>query len=179
MYPTLEYFEYNKSAMGDGISLHTKLTLLGNDMIVGSANLDVRSYFMDTNNAIFIRNAYDLNREYTQYIDRLTSDPKTTISKTNYFSTLSDDRIQAENREILKISLARWDKKGRINDKRQNWILEEFTELGKRISGDTQTLLDFRRIIDNAQYEDPHAVSETEKELNETANRFDDFFKLL
>lgn len=179
MYPELDYFEYNKAAAGDGLSLHTKLTLIGNDLIVGSANADTRSYFMDTNNAILIRNAQELNRDYSNYIDRLIKDSKLTKSMVKYFSSLTDEKIQDENEMILKEFLQRWDKKGRLQQKHQARILKDFNQLGQRISGDTRKILDYRRLLENAQFENNSIVSEVEKELNDTSNRFDDLFKLL
>lgn len=179
LYPQLEYFEYNKSHVGNGISLHTKLTLLGEDLIVGSANADARSYFMDTNNALLIRGANQLNQDYRDYIDREIGDPQVTTAMHHYFASLTLDRINQENIAILQGALARWDKKGRINKDMQTRILKEFSELGARITKDTQTILDYRRRIENARFENQGFVTEVEKELNETANRFDDFVKLL
>lgn len=179
MFPTLEYYEYLKQDAGQGISLHTKLTLLGNDLIVGSANADTRSYAMDTNNAALIRNAHDMNKEYASYVDRLLADQKTTVNMSGYFTKLDENQIHAENIQILQAALARWDKKGRVKEKHQKRILDEVSGIGARISGDTRKILDFRRLVENGKYNDPQAISDVEKELNETANRFDDFFKLL
>lgn len=69
-FPKLKYYEYQK---GSDLpeSLHTKTTLIGNDLIVGSANVDVRSYYMDSNNAVLIRNAFHLNRQYEAFVNKL------------------------------------------------------------------------------------------------------------
>lgn len=179
LFPKLEYFEYNKAHVGNGISLHTKLTLLDDDLIVGSANADTRSYAMDTNNALLIRGARQLNEEYRQYVDREIGEQKVTTSMVPYFSSLTFDRINQENAAVLEVALARWDKKGRVKEKHKKRIVIEVADLGSRITRDTQAILDYRRAVDNARFEDRNAVSEIEKELNETANRFDDVFKLL
>lgn len=84
-----EYFEYVKppgAKDSQVLSLHTKLTVLGDDMILGSANSDVRSYYMDTNNGIFIRNAHDMIAQYLKYIDSQTSNRKLTRDMTKQFS---------------------------------------------------------------------------------------------
>lgn len=84
-----EYFEYVKPAGAKDsqvLSLHTKLTVLGDDMILGSANSDVRSYYMDTNNGIFIRNASDMIAQYLKYIDTQTSNRTLTRDMTKQFS---------------------------------------------------------------------------------------------
>lgn len=58
-------YEYQKPSQGKVKSLHTKLAVLGDsDMIIGSANLDIRSYMMDTNNGIYISNAPNLVKTY-------------------------------------------------------------------------------------------------------------------
>lgn len=67
---SLKYYEYTKP-VGQGQSLHTKLSVLGEDMIVGSANADVRSYYMDANTGVYIHNAPELTADYGKYIDRL------------------------------------------------------------------------------------------------------------
>jgi phosphatidylserine/phosphatidylglycerophosphate/cardiolipin synthase-like enzyme len=64
------YYEYAKTA-GQTQSLHTKLSVLGDDMIVGSANADVRSYYMDANNGVYIHNGHGLVADYTKFIDSL------------------------------------------------------------------------------------------------------------
>jgi putative cardiolipin synthase len=68
----LEYYEYVENyAPVVGRSLHSKNTVLGDDIIIGSANADVRSYHMDTNNGVFIRGAKNLVKDYIAHIDEL------------------------------------------------------------------------------------------------------------
>jgi len=71
----VEYYEYKK---GEKQSLHTKITLMGEDIIVGSANADVRSYAMDANNGVLIRNAPKLIQEYSRYMEALLHDSNRT-----------------------------------------------------------------------------------------------------
>lgn len=74
----LEYMETYDPVMGR--SLHTKISVLGEDMIIGSANADVRSYAMDTNNGVFIRGAKDLVKDYMAYIDDLGNSQSQNLS---------------------------------------------------------------------------------------------------
>ncbi|HRD68061.1 MAG TPA: hypothetical protein PKY50_18140 [Candidatus Competibacter sp.] len=70
-----EYYEYRP---GKGIttpSLHTKVTLLGDDVLVGSANADVRSFMMDSNNTLFVRGADQFRQEYANHVQGILSDP--------------------------------------------------------------------------------------------------------
>jgi phosphatidylserine/phosphatidylglycerophosphate/cardiolipin synthase-like enzyme len=86
-------------------SLHTKVSVLGGDMIVGSANADIRSYMMDSNNAIFIRNAPDLVGRYTRFIDSLLNDKARVNNVTNYFLVTDRSQILAEDRETFRHEL--------------------------------------------------------------------------
>ncbi len=178
LFPTLEYYEY-LAETGVGVSLHTKLTVLGDDVLIGSANADTRSYFMDTNNGVFVRNAREFNSAYLKFVDDLIADTAKTRSMTKYFTDLSQGRIDQENTMILEGMLARWDKKGRAKEKHKTMVLNLLNGLGTRLANDTRKILDFREHVQNAQFENAKAVSELETELNKTANAMDDLFKLL
>lgn len=65
--------EYKRQSHGDERSLHSKVSLLGNDLIVGSANMDIRSYAMDTNNGVYIENAKDLAKDYRDFVNTIIS----------------------------------------------------------------------------------------------------------
>lgn len=68
----LEYYEYKRE---EGIgSLHSKVSILGDKAIIGSANGDVRSFMMDSNNALFVENAPQFIREYGDYMERMIAD---------------------------------------------------------------------------------------------------------
>ena len=77
-----KYYEYDAAELNkiagattgkkDGnLSLHTKLSVLGQDIIVGSANADIRSYAMDTNNATLIVGAKDLVTNYKAWLKNI------------------------------------------------------------------------------------------------------------
>lgn len=180
-YPQLEYFEYKASSMGTGISLHTKLAVFGNDVFVGSANLDVRSYFMDTNNGVLIRNAMDLRKDYLKFIDNIITAKDQTDELTHKYSTYTEDRVVQENKAILAAMLQRWDKKGRVNSEKQQVILNSIDGLGTRVSFATFNLLTYRggedftdMFNENEKYD-----SETKKSLRRISNEFNDLFKVL
>ncbi len=78
MYPpaNIRYFELqapSEAAARRGVpsqSLHTKMFIFDREsMIVGSANADVRSYYMDTNNAVELRNVPQYNTDYLASVD--------------------------------------------------------------------------------------------------------------
>lgn len=178
-FPTLEYFEYNASAVGSGISLHTKLSMLGDDMIIGSANADARSYYMDTNNAVYIRNAHDLTRDYSKFIDVITGDSKKSTEWTQTYASYTDEKIQLENKFILAQMLKRWDKKGRVDEKKKAEILAIIERMGEKVTNATYRMLNFRGDFQKAQMSEGGGGSNLEMELNKIANDFDDLFKVL
>jgi phosphatidylserine/phosphatidylglycerophosphate/cardiolipin synthase-like enzyme len=69
------YYEYLRPDPARVISLHTKVSVLGDDVFVGSANADVRSYMMDSNNGMFVRGAPGFVAEYVGHLDGLMRDP--------------------------------------------------------------------------------------------------------
>ena len=68
-----QYYEYLKQGdrTSSTISLHSKVDIFGPDIFVGSANADARSYLMDSNNGIFIRNAPVFRKAYLEWLDHL------------------------------------------------------------------------------------------------------------
>lgn len=201
--PKMDYFEYNASAVGAGVSLHTKLSLLGDDMIIGSANADTRSYAMDTNNAVFIRNAFDLNKNYNRYINALISDKARTTELGPQLAQLTDEQIKTENDYILGAMLCRWDKKAkncpasletpfratqieseRFPQSRVKDMLETIDRTGQKVSYTTYRILNFRGEFDeNGHFSgreyNQGADQRLERELNKISNEFDDLFKVL
>lgn len=65
---TLKVLEMKKVPSQTTYSLHTKASIFGNDLIIGSANADIRSYHMDSNNALFVRNAPELVANYKKWV---------------------------------------------------------------------------------------------------------------
>lgn len=70
-----EYYEYRPGKGKNTLSLHSKVALLGDDVLIGSANADVRSFMMDSNNALFVRGADRFRQEYADYVQGILSDP--------------------------------------------------------------------------------------------------------
>ncbi|MGF1644566.1 MAG: hypothetical protein ACFCUJ_13060 [Thiotrichales bacterium] len=107
-----EYYEYvppvGATAGQATESLHSKVAILGDDLLVGSANADLRSYLMDSNNAMFIRNAPNLLNGYQRWVDGLLADPRRTRNQTDFFVTTSHEQIVTEDRQALRAIVARY-----------------------------------------------------------------------
>ena len=119
MSPQIEYYEYQAPSADESCvrqkgtsvrheSLHTKVSLFGDDIVVGSANGDIRSYMMDSNNAMFIRNAPHLALQYRTYIDNLLKDDSKLRNRTGYFASKSHDEMIQEDVKEMECSIQKY-----------------------------------------------------------------------
>lgn len=106
-------------------SLHTKLNIIGNDVILGSANADVRSYYMDTNNGFFFRGAREFVRDYQAHVARLIADR-------NQVGDLSQELLRKSTADLINEDLLairalvqKYDKQGRITPERLELINQQ------------------------------------------------------
>lgn len=100
------YYEYEPPREGRGMSLHSKVSVFGDDIAIGSANADVRSFMMDSNNVMFIRGAGELVKNYLAFVRQILEDPQRARKLNDYFiSTRRDVMVQedlATFRQIMK-----------------------------------------------------------------------------
>lgn len=138
-----EYFEYLKESAGSGLSLHTKASVLGDDMIIGSANADVRSYYMDTNNGFFIRGAKELTASYISFIDNITADRKKTRDLTSYFGNraLTVDNIYADDAKMLEQLMAKTELTKNLNPEIKAKVFKAFRSIVGFVSDATIKIL--------------------------------------
>jgi phosphatidylserine/phosphatidylglycerophosphate/cardiolipin synthase-like enzyme len=103
----VRFFEYKKPA-GPVLSLHSKVSVFGDDLMVGSANTDVRSYMMDSNNALFVRGAPKLRDAYLRHFSEVMADGARSRDLTDYFASVSRDAIKAEDQARFRELLAKY-----------------------------------------------------------------------
>ncbi len=106
-------------------SLHSKLNIIGNDVILGSANADVRSYYMDTNNAFFFRGATDFVRDYQAYVARLMADRNKVGDLSQQLLRQSRQDLIREDLQAIRALVQRYDKQGRITPERLELINQQ------------------------------------------------------
>jgi len=99
---SFRYFEIQLAPGPIKYSLHSKVWVLGDDLVVGSANADIRSYMMDANNAMLIRNAPGMMQQYTTMIDQMLADPTFVENLTDYYSTTSRDQVVQEDLQSFR-----------------------------------------------------------------------------
>jgi phosphatidylserine/phosphatidylglycerophosphate/cardiolipin synthase-like enzyme len=104
-------FEYYEMARPPGTplrTLHSKVWVLGDEIFVGSANADLRSFMMDSNNGILIRNAPDLVARYEAMVDGLVEDTVYFRNATGTFGPSARAAFAAEDAETLRKGAARF-----------------------------------------------------------------------
>lgn len=116
--PLIDYYEYltetkescvrEKDKPAEHASLHTKVSIFGDDIIVGSANGDVRSYMMDSNNAMIIRNAPRLASQYRAYIDDLLKNTTKLQNRTAFFASKSHDQMVQDDLTEMECSIQKY-----------------------------------------------------------------------
>lgn len=94
------YYEYIKEPGATSElksrSLHSKVSVLGStDIIIGSANMDLRSLMMDTNNALYIKNAPGLIAEYKGFVNGLLKNPER-IREIRFQDLKLDDIVKSD-----------------------------------------------------------------------------------
>jgi len=106
----VRYFEYRPKGEPGGkseVSLHSKVSVLGPDLIIGSANADVRSFMMDTNNGVFIGNAPGMRQRYLAWLDDILEDSAQAVELTGQIAKLTLDEMLQTDREKAQGFLAR------------------------------------------------------------------------
>lgn len=189
-WPKLQYYEYLPTEINDLVtnyvmqgkkpnSLHTKTSMLGDDLIIGSANSDVRSYYMDTNNAMMIRNAHEMNAEYVKFIDGLVSSGRI-VDRMAHFQGRSFAELRQENEDFLAKFAQRWHKEDKLQKGYAKKILEYIDAGGQKIYTTTKDLLTYRDKFEKANLSDivQGDSYHFNEQLNKDANAMDDLFKL-
>ena len=97
-----DFYEYRKKSEIPNFAIHSKVSILGDDIIIGSANIDARSYMMDANNGILVRNAPGLRQSYLDFLDAQLADPAIVTHLDDYFRSTSADDIKPEKLQQLR-----------------------------------------------------------------------------
>lgn len=103
-----EYYEYLPREGEASLSLHSKVSVLGDDIVIGSANADVRSFMMDTNNAMFVRNAPGFVKDYIAFVQTMLGDPQRTARRDDYFAATPRAAMLQEDIATFRELLAKY-----------------------------------------------------------------------
>lgn len=134
-----DYFEYRAPESGRTLSLHSKVSVLGPDMLIGSANADVRSLMMDTNNAALVRDAGPMRLAYLKLIDSIVGDAKRSRSVREELESKPRALLIEEDMATFDRLAARYRLERRIDKTQQaaakvrlRGLLDAAYELGRR-----------------------------------------------
>lgn len=142
---SVRVFEYKKQT--DAVlSLHSKVNILGDDAIIGSANADVRSYFMDTNNGVFIRGAKKFIDNYLLKVGGLINDSNQTVEVTKALLDTPSATMIAEDIAALRGMIAQRGKSQLLTPERDKMLADIVTKLQTHIYKTSRELLDVRYI---------------------------------
>ncbi len=97
------YPEDEKGSLASYFSLHTKVMIFGNDIYIGSSNTDFRSYLMDTNNGVFIKNAPELVARYKQFLKEIEANKIVAPAKDFFQYPTREALNQQERSEMLSL----------------------------------------------------------------------------
>ena len=154
---TFSYFEYKSPEKGSGRadrSLHSKVMVLGPDMFIGSANTDVRSYMMDSNNGVYIQNAPELVSSYKSWVTDLTHDADQITNKTGYLAKTTVDQMLAADTAMITALLKRIAGGGKLEKKVSlEDLAERLARILKAIYTLTTNLLEESKPDEEAQRE--------------------------
>ena len=126
---TFEYYEYKRPATGHNLSLHSKVSVFGDDIVIGSANADVRSFMMDSNNAMLIRGAAELNRTYLSFVDGILADPARVNKLNDYFVNTPRDKMLQEDLVTLRQIMAKYNAGKKMSPQQLKLVEERFTQM--------------------------------------------------
>jgi phosphatidylserine/phosphatidylglycerophosphate/cardiolipin synthase-like enzyme len=130
---TFAYHEYRARQGSANLSLHTKVSVFGDSLVVGSANDDVRSFMMDTNNGLYIRHAPQLVANYTRFVDHLLHDPAMTEDQTDYFRRTPRAAIIEEDKATLHQIMDKYRVSNRVTPEQQAELEARFLEALDRV----------------------------------------------
>jgi len=124
-----DYYEYQPPSTGPNLSLHSKVSVFGDDIIVGSANADVRSFMMDSNNAMLVRNAPEFQRSYLSFVDGILADPSRVKKLNDYFATTPREKMKQEDLATFRQIMAKYGVDRKISAEQQKQVEERFNQM--------------------------------------------------
>jgi len=125
---TIRYFEYQKSA-GEALSLHSKVALFDDALVIGSANLDARSYFMDTNNALVIEQDRELIKLYQQYLTARINNPNLLSLKNIELDSSTMAEMIENDRQLLQASLEKYAVQNKLSEAQHQGLIQKMETL--------------------------------------------------
>ena len=119
-------------------------------MIIGSANADARSYYMDTNNGFYLHNVKDLTKEYAAWVDSLLRDQTKIKDLTEEYTSgrLTKDRLISEDKVIVDTFLKKWQGESKKKEKTRELASKTLSAFGSFIVNATHTIMSKEYVVE-------------------------------
>ncbi len=127
----IEIFEYTKASGSDNRSLHSKVAVFGDDLFIGSANLDPRSLMMDSNNGIYVEAAPLAANEYIGFAQGLISSKR--AQSTAPSALMDDATFSAIDAAMIEGLVAKYRLTERLQPERVQQIRDLLLSIFKNI----------------------------------------------
>jgi phosphatidylserine/phosphatidylglycerophosphate/cardiolipin synthase-like enzyme len=124
-----EYYEYQAPKGGRVLSLHSKVSVFGETVVIGSANADVRSFMMDSNNAMLLRRAPDFASAYRAHVERMLGEGRALAERGQYFAHASRAQMVTEDVASLRAMMNRYGVSKRLDAQQLATVEARFVEL--------------------------------------------------
>lgn len=161
---TFRYHAYQPTPGRTTLSLHSKISVIGDDLLIGSANADVRSFMMDSNNAMLIRGAGRANEAYAAHLERLITDSRITIRLNEYLVSASREQMLQEDLMTFMHLMAKYRVDERLTAQQIKAAEARFVELLEEAYAFTQGII---------------GGETSASQKRELQNRFNELFKAL
>lgn len=128
---SLRYLEYQPVAE-TRLSLHSKVMLFDRDIFIGSANADVRSLMMDSNNGVMIRNAPALVQAYRERLQALMDKPGLIANQTTLIGR-DKNTLSVEMNQLVDQLLARYAGDDRLDTEQQARLKQQIQDTTQKV----------------------------------------------
>ena len=138
---TFDFYEYRAKPEIENFTLHSKVSVLAGDVIVGSANVDARSYMMDANNGVLIRGDGGLRQRLLQFVDAQLADPEVVVRLDETLRSTPLKDLKAAKLEELRGMIAAYGIEERLSPAQQAALDAGFAKLLDEVYETTHAVL--------------------------------------
>lgn len=161
---TLKFFERRSTNQVDPVLSQGNITVLGDDLLVGSADGTVRSYTSDASGALYLRNAFGAAKSFATAVQTMIEEKQLT-DRTEYYATATDEQLQRESTQALEAVLPK-----ATND-------QDAAALASSLTQTTQNLLESVTTMDPHLQRSRSPASADNTPVLEYGQRYDGLWK--
>ncbi len=176
----IKYFEYKSAQSKKGqYSLHSKVSIFGDEVIIGSANLDVRSYMMDTNNSLYFKGATDFVKDYSSFLNSILEDDSLIARMDNSFESTGLQAFQAQDEFMINALIDHYKLRKRVSEKTLTDLKKGALKVLIGIYKKTSDILNYKKKIFLGPIDSNRNATREKKEYEESLDKFNNLFKLI